>query len=320
MPANDDDDLPGGEATEGTKSTSRPPQSGKSATSPAPAAVSPPTPPAAPKANAKPANLLKLAASYGIPQAVIDETTEDALRQLIHDCQDSIDRELKSRVGQVPQKTTASAQEPAPKPTRLVREKFEKYEPEVQELVDLTNHQAEMIEEMRAKLSKVDDLEKAETTRAARTIEGYLDDAFDALPASFRARFGEGSIADLPDGPHKEARLMIFRAAGIDVTKDNSRMMKQKIAAAVKALLGDGAVAAAGGGNPAGGYAAEAKGKNVAEEWAANALTPPTNRNGAPEVKKPSMAGARAAENEWRQRKGLPQMRVEDDDDSDLPE
>lgn len=330
MPANDDDDLPGGEATEATQATSKPTQSGtKNSPSQAVTAVSPPARPVTnPAPLEKPKHsrrLLKLAEDYGIPSSVIEEVSSEALLGLVHDMQVQIANEQRTRIGtSIPQTSTpavTTSTAGVEKPKRLNVEAYKvKYEPDVVELVDLLNSQADLIEELRGKTNKIDDLEKAEQTRTARTVEGHIDDAFDSLGDAHKAPFGEGPMAELADGPEKERRLMIFRAAGIDVTKDTARVIKSKIGIAVKTLLGAAHNAAAPA-PAAGGYAAEPKkGPGVAEEWAANTLAVPTNRNGAPELVKPSMSKARAKENEWRRSKGLPVMDVSDDDDSDLPE
>lgn len=94
-----------------------------------------------------------------------------------------------------------------------------------------------------AKNKKIrDDLRAREERDAQREFietDNAIDDTFDALPAAMKPFVGSGYRQDLgPDSDEFHMRKAIVAAAGIDYAKDSRAVIKRKVEASAKRVLG----------------------------------------------------------------------------------
>ena len=314
----DDDDLPGDDTPFPEVAEPAKPKRGRSkkadaATSPPPPPPSEPPPPplvAAEKRKVSP-KLRRLAENYGVPTDVIDGSDPDDLADLVAEYQMMLAAQQQAQA-----KPAEKSAEPAKKkPSRLPADTYLD-----EAAAKVINEQADMIEELQARLGKLDELEKREADREkleadrarAQHIE-WLDAGVAALGEAWHSLVGAGSF-DQIEKPQQEARAMLVRAAGI-LNSDRGATIAQKIAAAAKTFYPNGPPGAAP-------PPPEKKMPGLAEEWASGILSVPAQRNGSPEVAKKGPRAVIDSENDFRRRVGLPIVPVpdEEDEDEDLPD
>jgi len=233
----DDDDLPG--TPEEERAAER--ASERAAPTPKPARASDENPT---KKYTHSGRLLAIARELGISREEIDETPSDVLWAEVKHLREFLGGE--GSVGRGQPSLGGGGTGPSPAAAPKVEEEEELELPDYLDdgLKDALKKFGQKANAKNKELrDKLKVFEEREQTREQRAHDEAVDQGFDAIDRP--DLFGEGSIGDLKDQGHAEARVMLYRAANVK-PGDSQRAIVQKLKAAAK-LLGPAPSKGSGG-------------------------------------------------------------------------
>lgn len=259
---------------------------------PAPKAKTTPEPetPAKPKHSSR---LLAAAAEFGYSEADLEDFDSDTIW-------DEIRKQTELRAT-----SRQRAPEPAPKPKDEPEDEDEAYlaalktEGYTDTFIAAERKKLARLKAAEVKAARVDQLEAAEKTRAAASINDTIDSAFTGLGKKYEQLVGTDPISDLTDPGQLGWRNAIVREAKL-LTTDSKAAIAKKIAAAA-AKLAKGRVADEEDDEVAAGYQPEVEParKPKAKDPATGRFTVEDFANGhvqKPSGKKTGLAGLDAVE------------------------